>query len=182
MPIDGFKPEYFPLADGSLICPPLIRDLLQVHAIIIICSALFVFFLRNTFTVVRYIRSGEVPHKTLLYTLLGSQVTGLVFPLPTLISTFTKDANCRTYVMTPPQTRRRLNSPAPRTEVVSTMTNFLSLSLLVTGILGVKAYRCLDNSKAVLVGLVLLRSATVVLITLDAINLDAGRRLAGKWT
>ena len=61
------------------------------------------------------------------------------------------------------------------------MTNFLSLSLLVTGTLGIKAYRCLDSSRVVLVGLVLLRSAGVALVILDVINLDAGRRLAGEW-
>lgn len=60
------------------------------------------------------------------------------------------------------------------------MTNFLSLSLLVTGILGVKAYRCLDSSNVVLAGLALLRTAGVILIVLDAINLDVGRGLAGK--
>lgn len=60
------------------------------------------------------------------------------------------------------------------------MTNFLSLSLLVTGILGVKAYRCLDNSSVVLSGLALLRTAGVILVVLDAINLDVGSGLAGK--
>jgi len=99
VPIEDFKPKYFPLMDGSLICPPLIKDLLQVHAIIIICSALFVFFFRNTFTVVRYIRSGKVPHKALFYILLGSQAIGFVFPLPTLISTFTERVDCRTWVV-----------------------------------------------------------------------------------
>ena len=96
VPMDSFRPKYIPLADGSLVCPSLIKDLLQVHAILIICSALFVFFLRNTFTAVRYIRSGGVSQKGLFYTLLGSQVAGFVFPLPTLISFFTERADCRT--------------------------------------------------------------------------------------
>lgn len=95
VPIDDFKPKYSPLSDGSLVCPPLIKDLLQVHGILVIFSVLFDLFFRNTFTVVRYIRSSKVPHKALFYILLGSQVTGFVFPLPTLISIFAKWADCR---------------------------------------------------------------------------------------
>ena len=96
VPVEDFKPKYFPLMDGSLVCPPLIKDLFQVHAILIICSALFVFFFRNTFTVVRYIRSGKVSHKALFYILLGSQAIGFTSPLPTLISMFTERVDCRT--------------------------------------------------------------------------------------
>jgi len=73
-----------------------------------------------------------------------------------------------------------LNYPTPRIEVTSTVTNFLSLSLLVTGTLGVKAYRCLDGSKVVLVGLALLRTASTVLVILDVITPKVGMQLAGK--
>jgi len=73
-----------------------------------------------------------------------------------------------------------LNCSTPRIGILSTVTNFLSLSFLVTGILGVKAYRCLDRSKAVLVGLVLLRTVSTVLLILDLINLVVERQLVGK--
>ena len=109
--IEDFKPKYTPLVDGSLVCPPLIKDLLQVHAIIIICSALFAFFFRNTFTVIHYIRSGKVPHKTLFYVLFGSQAAGFVFPLPTLISVFNEQVDCRTWVVNSPVTQ------SPNTEL-----------------------------------------------------------------
>lgn len=99
VPIDDFKPEYSPLADGSLVCPPLIKDVQQVYTILIISSALFVFFFRNTFTVVRYIRSGKVPHKALFYALLASQVMGFIFPLPTLTSIFAGGVDCRMWVV-----------------------------------------------------------------------------------
>lgn len=98
VPVQDYKPKYFPHADGSLTYPPLIKDLLQVHAILVISSALFVFFFRNTFTVVRYIYSGKVPQKALFYVLLGSQVIGFAFPLPTLISIFAERVNCRLWV------------------------------------------------------------------------------------
>ena len=73
-----------------------------------------------------------------------------------------------------------LSRLTPRIEVISTIINFLSWSFLVTGILGVKAYRCLDSSKVVVVGLVLLQSTSVILMIVDVANLDAGRRLAGE--
>ena len=99
VPIDNFQPNYSPLPDGSLVCPPLIKDLLQVHAIIIICAALFIFFFRNTFTVIRYVRSSKVPHNALFYMLLWSQVIGFAFPLPTLISVFIEQVDCRMWVV-----------------------------------------------------------------------------------
>lgn len=114
VPIDDFKPKYFPLADGSLVSPPLIKDLLQVHAVLIISTALFVFFFRNTFTVVRYIRSGQIPHKILFYILLGSQAIGFTFPLPTLISIFTQHVNCRMWVVKSPQTRMLNTEPGSK--------------------------------------------------------------------
>ena len=92
VPVHDFDPAD---ADGSLVRPSLMKDLLQVHAVLVICSALFVFFFRNTFTVVRYIHSGKVPQKALFYVLLGSQVIGFAFPLPTLISIFADRVNCR---------------------------------------------------------------------------------------
>ena len=93
--VPDFDPKYFPHTDGSLVSPSLMKDLLQAHAILVICSVLFVFFFRNTFTVVRYIHSGKVPQKALFYVFLGSQVIGFVFPLPTLISIFAERVNCR---------------------------------------------------------------------------------------
>lgn len=97
VPIHNFNPKYFPHAIGSIACPPqmLMSDLLQVHAILVICSALFVFFFRNTFTVAHYIHSGKVPQKALFYVFLASQVIGFVFPLPTLVSIFAEQVNCR---------------------------------------------------------------------------------------
>lgn len=73
-----------------------------------------------------------------------------------------------------------LNRSTPRIGILSTVTNFLSLSFLVTGILGVKAYRCLDRSKVVLVGLVLLQTVSTVLLILDLMNLVVERQLVGK--
>lgn len=181
LPAQDPKLDCIPLADGSLICSPLSKDLLQVHAILAISSALLVFFFRNTFTVVRYVRSGKVPQKALFYVLLGSQVIGFASPLPTIISIFSKRVDCRLWVAKSLAAQiSNAELSHPRIVTVATMTNFLSLSLLVTGILGVKAYRCLDSSNVVLAGLALLRTASVILIVLDAINLDVGRGLAGK--
>lgn len=91
--------ECVPLADGSLICSSLSKDLLHVHATLVICSALLVFFLRNTFTVARYVHSGKVPQKALFYVLLGSQVIGFASPLPIIISIFSNRVDCRLWVV-----------------------------------------------------------------------------------
>ena len=99
LPTNDSGLECAPLADGSLICSSLSKDLLHVHATLAICSALLVFFFRNTFTVLRYVHSGKVPQKALFYVLLGSQVIGLASPLPIIISIFSNRVDCRLWVV-----------------------------------------------------------------------------------
>lgn len=50
----------------------------------------------------------------------------------------------------------------------------------LTGILGVKVYRCLDNNRFVLAGLVVLSTAAIVVLILDVINLRSLRSLSGR--
>lgn len=54
-----------------------------------------------------------------------------------------------------------------------------NIELQMTGVLGTKAYRCLDNSKYVLIGLAVIRTTTIALIILDLIKLTAVRRISG---
>ena len=51
----------------------------------------------------------------------------------------------------------------------------------MTGILGYKAYRCLDSSRVVLTILVLLRLSMIVLLVISMTRLSVSRRLSGKW-
>lgn len=51
----------------------------------------------------------------------------------------------------------------------------------MTGILGVKAYRCLDNSRFVLVMLVLFRCASTAMAVLDMQVVRGIRMLSGEY-
>ena len=56
----------------------------------------------------------------------------------------------------------------------------LLTSLQMTGILGVKAYKCLDNSRIVLLVLTTLRVTMVTLVILDLVRYRGDRRLSGS--
>lgn len=51
----------------------------------------------------------------------------------------------------------------------------------MTGILGYKAYRCLDSSRLVLAILVVLRVTMIVLMSVSLSRLKVSRRLSGRW-
>lgn len=51
----------------------------------------------------------------------------------------------------------------------------------MTGIMGIKAYRCLNNARVVLLVLAILRTTSVGLLILGFTRLDAIRRLSGKF-
>lgn len=51
----------------------------------------------------------------------------------------------------------------------------------MTGILGYKAYRCLDSSRIVLAILVVLRVTMIVLMGVSLSRLKVSRRLSGWW-
>lgn len=53
------------------------------------------------------------------------------------------------------------------------------MALMVTGIYGIKAYRCLNNSWVVLVGLVILRGLSTAMIIMDMTKITVERSLAG---
>ena len=50
----------------------------------------------------------------------------------------------------------------------------------MTGILGIKAYRCLNSSRIVILVLAVLRTAMIVLFILNLVGYKASRRLSGK--
>lgn len=68
----------------------------------------------------------------------------------------------------------RISSIVLKVEVLN------NIELQMTGVLGTKAYRCLDNSKYVLIGLAVIRTTTIALIILDLIKLTAVRRISGQ--
>ena len=66
--------------------------------------------------------------------------------------------------------------------VSSSLQKCLPLSpalVQVTGVFGVKAYRCLDSSRLVSAALVALRTAGTVVLTLDMVDIHSRRTLSG---
>jgi len=97
----------------------------------------------------------------LFYILLASQACGLFGILPSYIGFFNQSVGCY-----------------PVEIIIETFT-FLSFAFIITGIYGIKAYRCLDNSRIVLVGLVTLRSLSTAFAVLDITKIKVERNLAG---
>ncbi|KIJ68299.1 hypothetical protein HYDPIDRAFT_36792 [Hydnomerulius pinastri MD-312] len=161
-PAESFQPIYYALSDGSLVAPPLVNDLRVNDIMLIITGFLLTIFLRNIWTATTYIWRGKVKKKGLLYTVFVSQLLGLVGFIPTIVAQFNRSAHCSV------------------TMRLTVMSAGVSLSFLVTGILGVKAYKCLDNSRIVLATLVALRTAGSIVLVIDVINLESLRSLSGR--
>lgn len=158
----GPFPVYNKLADGSLVAPPFFDDLCTTYLALVIIACLFTVFARNVTASAAFIWYGRVRKKSLLYTLFLSQLLAPVALLSLLIAQFNPTFDCILIMR------------------VTVASGGMSFSLLITGILGVKAYRCLDNSRLVLVVLVALRTAALVVLALDLASLHSYRSLAGR--
>ncbi|KAH7931145.1 hypothetical protein BV22DRAFT_999103 [Leucogyrophana mollusca] len=161
-PVQSFVPVYYALSDGSLVAPPLIHDLELSYSGLIVGGAIFVIFLRNIIVSAGYIWSGKVKKKGLLYTLFCSQLLGPPALISMMAVHFRRSIQCSVVLR------------------LSDLSAGFSLSLLITGIFGVKAYRCLDNARLVLFPLVGLRTAGVILLVVDTVLLETERSLSGR--
>ncbi|KII93201.1 hypothetical protein PLICRDRAFT_35385 [Plicaturopsis crispa FD-325 SS-3] len=160
-PIESFRPTYVALQDGSLVAPPFLVDMRNASIHLAITGAMLLVFARNTVVSAEYIRRAKVKRKTLFYLLFVSQFLGVVSSIPTIVGYFDQSTNC-VYV-----------------NAITTIAAALSLGILITGILGVKAYRCLNNSRIVLVMLTLFRTSSTVLTILDLVTVPGEKRLTG---
>ncbi|KAJ3554697.1 hypothetical protein NM688_g2969 [Phlebia brevispora] len=160
-PIASFRPDYHALSDGSLVATPLIVDIRSANIELSLTSALGMFFLITTVISIQYLWKGKIKKKVLFYILTASQVLGLVTSVMLIIPFFNQFISCTSVGLT---------------VIIGAM---LSYSLLMTGILGIKAYRCLNNSRLVLAVLVTLRTAMLILMVLDITKYRASRRLSG---
>ncbi|KAI0079570.1 hypothetical protein K474DRAFT_1617326 [Panus rudis PR-1116 ss-1] len=161
-PIQSFQPTYTALPDGSLVSPPLLSDISRGSGWLLMLTAIATLFLINTLTSARYIRKGHVKNKALFYLLLCSQILGVLGSIPMIVSFFDSSVNCTVAAN------------------LFKIAMSISYSLLITGILGIKAYRCLNNSYVVLAVLTLLRTAMIVLLCLDIAQFRGFRRLSGS--
>ncbi|OJA10796.1 hypothetical protein AZE42_00305 [Rhizopogon vesiculosus] len=157
-----FQPVYYALNDGSLVAPPFLTDLSRSNISLIITTFLLAIFARNIYTSATFIWCGKVRKKGLLYTVFLSQLLAPPALIPLLAAHFQRVISCNAVLL------------------VTGANAGISLSLLVTGILGVKAYRCLDNSRLVLVVLLLLRTTALAFLTFELGSLQGLRSLSGR--
>ncbi|KAK7064394.1 hypothetical protein R3P38DRAFT_2824256 [Favolaschia claudopus] len=159
-PITQFRPVYSALPDGSLIALPYTHDLAKSHLSLLVAAMLAALFLRNIIVALDYLRRARMKRKVLFYLLLCSQF--LAFGLaPLLGSFFSTHLDCTAVV------------------AVASGATGVSLALLMTGVLGLKAYRCLDSSRFVLFVLVAFFCASSGILGLQLVNAHGALRLSG---
>ncbi|TFK94321.1 hypothetical protein K466DRAFT_571918 [Polyporus arcularius HHB13444] len=124
-------------------------------------GALGVFFLRNTYRAIQYARIVNVKNKSLFYMLVVSQALGILVSVTFVVADFDRTLNCTAVGM------------------LKKGGVLVSSTLLVTGILGTKAYRCLSNAGFVIVTLALMRAAIIAVSGLVLVQYKGGRRFTG---
>ncbi|KAJ7107633.1 hypothetical protein C8R43DRAFT_1044731 [Mycena crocata] len=160
-PILEFQPAYLPLPDGSLATIPFMNDLARSYLSLLVTAMLATLFLRNIVVCIDYIRRANMKRRTLFYLLLCSQLLSMGLA-PLLASYFNQRLNC-TAVMS-----------------VASAATGVSLALLMSGVLGLKAYRCLDSSRIVLFVLAAFFCASSAFLVLQLASIRGLRRLSGS--
>ncbi|KAF9056308.1 hypothetical protein BJ165DRAFT_1522234 [Panaeolus papilionaceus] len=161
-PITSFEPVYTALGDGSLLTPPYQQDLADANLSLLITGALAMLFLRNIIVSGDYLRRGKVKKKILFYVLFASQLLAPVGLIPVIVSYFSLNVNCTVVI------------------VLSCLSGTTSLALLITVILGVKAYKCLNHPRFLPVILGLFQIASTAMVILDVVTTRGIRRLTGS--
>ncbi|KAJ7655028.1 hypothetical protein DFH06DRAFT_1201382 [Mycena polygramma] len=160
-PISEFQPAYLALPDGSLTTSAFADDLARSYLSLLVTAILATVFLRNIFVSFDYLRRAKMKRRVLFYLLLCSQLLSMGLA-PLLVSYFSLRLNC-TAIMT-----------------VASTTTGISLALLMSGVLGLKAYRCLDSSRVVLLVLVAFFCASSTFLVLQLGSIRGQRRLSGS--
>ncbi|KAH9944488.1 uncharacterized protein BXZ73DRAFT_39547 [Epithele typhae] len=124
-------------------------------------GALAVYFLRNTFRAFQYTRLMTAKNKTLFHMLTLSQLVGVVVSIVFLLADFFPQFNCTAV------------------GVLKKGGVLLSSTLLVPGILGTKAYRCLSDAGFVIVVLCVLRSSIIAVSGIVMAEYRGARRFTG---
>ncbi|KAJ3990575.1 hypothetical protein F5890DRAFT_27562 [Lentinula detonsa] len=161
-PISQFSPNYQALSDGSLIASPYRLELQQDNGVLLLLSILVTIFLRNALVSGNYLRRIKVQRKVIFRMLFASQVIAFVGLVPKIASFLTPRVNCRSV------------------EIVFAISSTSSIVIIMTGIFGYKAYKCLANSILVLVTLAILTIGAVGVSLADYITLRDATRLSGN--
>jgi hypothetical protein len=161
-PVSEFNPSYNALSDGSLVTAPFRSDLKQANGVLLLLSVLATIFLRNTFISGNYIRRIRVRRKILFKTIFLSQLIAFVGLVPQMISFLTTRLNCSSVAF------------------LVNIAAMLSIILIMSGTIGYKAYKCLDNSILVLILLSIFTIGDIGVVLMDLITLRGATRLSGS--
>ncbi|KAJ3848801.1 hypothetical protein EV368DRAFT_23569, partial [Lentinula lateritia] len=162
MPISQFSPSYQALPDGSLIAAPYRYELQQDNGVLLLVGILLTIFLRNALVSGNYLRRIKVQRKIIFRMLFASQVIAFIGLVPKIASFLTPHMNCHIV------------------QVLISVASTLSIVLIMSGIFGFKAYKCLDNSVFVLVTLAILTIGAISISLADYITLRGTTRLSGN--
>ncbi|KZT06840.1 uncharacterized protein LAESUDRAFT_139295 [Laetiporus sulphureus 93-53] len=160
-PMASFTPSYVPLNDGSLVTETYIAGLKVHKAWMLVAGALCAYFLRNTLTALSFLRRSRVKDKTLFYLLLASQFLGLMGAMAATIGDFDQSLDC--------------------TVIGAAKKIFMKVScdIMITGILGIKAYRCLSNCRLILAFLSAVVVVMIALLVLEIMHYEGYRSVYG---
>ncbi|KAI0374286.1 hypothetical protein BV20DRAFT_1110854 [Pilatotrama ljubarskyi] len=161
VPIHDFHPSYTALSDGSLVSPVFIPNLNVSESWLVMGGALCMLFLVTTYKSFTYCRIVDVKNKSLFYMLCASQAIGLFVSIFFLVADFDASLDCTA------------------TGMIKKGGSLISTTLLVPGILGTKAYRCLSNAGFVIVILALVRAAIIAVSGIVLAEYKGGRRFTG---
>ncbi|KAG8961573.1 hypothetical protein FRC03_005214 [Tulasnella sp. 419] len=160
-PLEDYRPAWSVTRDGSMVTPVYRDAAMNSHGRMIIMGFLLCLFIRNFIVSIDYLRRGRAKDKTLFYLLAGSQICGPPAFMAIVVGLISDHTDCR---------------------VVYTFAYCLmglSLGIILSGILGLKAYRCLNRSKLIVLVISGLQIASIGLFVLDLVGITVGRTLNG---
>lgn len=109
-----------------------------------------------------YLRRNTVKKKKLFYALFLSQILAPVAFIPVVMSYFTQRMSCNFIIS------------------LACVSGTISLALLITVILGIKVYKCLNNRKIILVILGIFQALSTTVVIFDVAKTRGYRRLTGS--
>ncbi|KAH9857891.1 hypothetical protein C2E23DRAFT_719367 [Lenzites betulinus] len=161
VPISDFQPTYVALPDGSLVSSVFLPNLTISKSWLVMGGALCMFFLTTTYKSFLYLRTVKVKNKSLFYMLFTSQAIGLFASFFFVVADFVAAINCTA------------------AGIIKKGGVLVSLTILIPGILGTKAYKCLSNAGFVIVALVFIRAAIIAVSGIVLAEYRGDRRFTG---
>ncbi|KAI0034312.1 hypothetical protein K488DRAFT_20717, partial [Vararia minispora EC-137] len=178
--INTFNPDYAVTPDGSLLSDVYVSRLRQSAQSVLMFGAYTIFFLWNSIAAVGFVFRTKAKDKTIFYILLASQISALLPWILLIASVFSQGTSCEVYASCIILVARL----TPSYRILRATVSFLSAAtslcgFQLTGVFGLKAYRCLFNSRFVFVGLSCFQMGHIGLVVTELVQLRAIRGIVG---